>query len=103
MTTPIELTDGRLWEFCCIQHKMLKWDDLVVTAMVQGDSWDARQLCRNVFGQSRLVPRPELVCTPIRGGQQKKCDDRFVELLFGKIFDENRSTYRMPDQNNLVV
>src|SRR5690242_13213637 len=40
--------DSCLWEFCRIQHKMPKRYHLLVTTVVQEDSWDARQLCRNV-------------------------------------------------------
>lgn len=95
MPTPIEYADSCLWEFCCIQRKVGKGYYFIIATMVQEDPGNCRELCGKALRQAHFGIVPFFVSTKVWRGKQKQSGNRFLDLLLGEIFQQNRTTHRV--------
>jgi hypothetical protein len=90
MPTRVEGASNCLRKSLCIQVHVLEGHNLVVTSVVDEDSWDTSRLCFEILGQCNfLIPLvAPAIAAPIRCRHQKEAADLHVDFFLGKTFEK---------------
>src|SRR5215216_6827754 len=100
MSTTIKLANSCLREFFFVQREVCKGDPFVIAAMVK-EHWQLfGELRCKVFLQFELANLP-ILSTPVGRRDEEYPGNGLFHLLFGEIFQQDRTAQRMPNKKHL--